>query len=429
MLRLLHLLIVAVYVLIPLAALVRVLIARWRQKTDGPRAGSLAVTFIAGFGIALVLCLVYGRALNGHVPARQVLLATWFATGLLLILRCFDVILLWTLRRLAGIHRPADPAMSAAGHLGRAIQSMTVMLARALILFAVGLPFVMAAVMTYRPKVEPKDNPLTQLGFSFQRVEFESADGIKLVGWWIPAMETPRARRWAQAGRETVIVCHGLAASKSNQLILARQLVPGGFNVLAFDFRAHGESGGQITGYGALEKQDVLAAVKWVRDAHPEQSERIFGVGASMGAVALLAAAADDSPEGRSIRAIATYAAYDNLPKLVHDLAGDHFRPPLGWLVEKLGMPIASAHAGVNLSSWAPDQFISQVWPRPVLFIHGEQDEIISFERGQALFDAAPQPKYHVWYPEGSHNDIVSNESAARIVLEFLKMAAPLPVI
>ena len=55
------------------------------------------------------------------------------------------------------------------------------------IVFAVGLPYVMAAVMTYRPKILPTEDPRTQLGFNFERVEFSTSDGIKIVGWWIPA--------------------------------------------------------------------------------------------------------------------------------------------------------------------------------------------------------------------------------------------------
>src|SRR5439155_16973965 len=236
--------------------------------------------------------------------------------------------------------------------------------------------------------------------FHYERVEFETADGVKLVGWWIPAAEplrraAARSSRWEHWGRETVLVCHGLASSKSNQLILARRLVPGGFNVLAFDFRAHGESGGQVTGYGALEKNDVLAAVKWVRDARPDQAQKVFGVGASMGAVALIAAAADDSDQGRSISAIATYAAYDDMPDLMHDISLAFFHQPLGFLLEHLGLPMAGVHAGVNLSAWSPKQEVARVWPRPILFIHGQMDEIIPFERGRALFESASQPKYH----------------------------------
>jgi len=101
----------------------------------------------------------------------------------------------------------------------------------------------------------------------------------------------------------------------------------------------------------------------------------------------------------------------------------------MGWLLEHVGLPIASAHAGVDLSRYRPVNDVRAVWPRPILFIHGQKDEIIPFERGHNLFDAADWPKYHVWFDDGGHNDIVTNDTAAAIVLEFFRTARPVPVI
>ena len=425
MLRIIHFIIVALYLLAPIAVIGWILLQRRRQDRVAARLASLAVTFVAALAIAGSLCVIYARATGGHVPLRQIALATYFAAGLLLILRGFDAGLLWTLRRALRVHQPAPPT------LWRGARLFAALMTRALVLIVFGLPFVMAAVMTYRPKVLPNDNPRSQLGFAYERVEFAATDGTKLVGWWMPA-EAPLPRRPrpdANWGRRTVIVCHGLASNKSNQLILSRALVPGGFNVLAFDFRAHGESGGQTTSYGVREKHDVLGAVRWLRENRSEQSREIFGVGASMGAVALIAAATDPSWEGQAIEAIASYAAYDDLAALTGDLTSFYFRPSLGWLVERIGLPVAAMHAGADLVDFRPVDSVADFWPRPILFIHGRNDEIIPFERGQSLRDAASQPRYHIWYPVGTHNDIVSDEAAASIVVEFFRKAQPFPVI
>src|SRR4029078_1443198 len=98
--------------------------------------------------------------------------------------------------------------------------------------------------------------------------------------WWIPGAS-------GETGR-TILLCHGHSANKATQLSLVRKLVPIGYNVLAIDFRGHGESAGQLTSFGDLERRDVLGAVRWLRATHPEATHKIFGLGASMGAAALI---------------------------------------------------------------------------------------------------------------------------------------------
>ena len=45
----------------------------------------------------------------------------------------------------------------------------------------------------------------------------------------------------------------------------------------------------------------------------------------------------------------------------------------------------------------------------PILFIHGNADDIVPMRLGRALFDAAPEPKYLWAIPGAGHNDIVES--------------------
>ena len=140
----------------------------------------------------------------------------------------------------------------------------------------------------------------------------------------------PRGRGFRAAGQDTVLICHGLASNKSNQFILASGFVPYGYNVLIFDFRAHGESGGQLTSFGDLERRDVLGRRSLDSGASSiQQAHHIYGVGASMGAAALIAAAADPSPEGKAIDAIAAYGRYDSMHAEMQYVASERFIAPL----------------------------------------------------------------------------------------------------
>jgi fermentation-respiration switch protein FrsA (DUF1100 family) len=426
MLRLLHLILMGLYLILPLAAVVA---ATWRRRRGNPAPlAALIVTGVIAFLISLSLNVIYSNPweIAGPEHARisfvQIVLGTWFAAGLLLLLKLFDLALRLSLRRVLRI-RLATPEENTPG---RTFRIFIASVLRVAVLFGVALPYVIAVVLTYRAKVLPVDDPQSRLGLAFERVEFRSTDGVKLVGWWIPASRPDRSgisrSDWA---KNTVLLCHGLDQGKSNELRVARRLVSGGLNVLAFDFRAHGESGGQLTTFGDLERRDVLGAVRWARQAHPEMSQKIFGAGAGTGAAALIGAAADDSDEGRAIGAIAAYAPFDRFSELARDMARRSTFYPLDWVLRNETLPMASVQSGADLLHFAPADEVSRLWPRPILFIQSERDEIIAFERGRELYDAAVQPKYYVWFPRGEHHEILTSDIAAGIVLEFFRSAAP----
>ncbi len=58
----------------------------------------------------------------------------------------------------------------------------------------------------------------------------------------------------------------------------------------------------------------------------------------------------------------------------------------------------------------------------PVLVIHGEGDEMISFTHGRRLFDAAPEPKQRFWVEGAGHNDLldIAGDRYWRVLSEFV---------
>jgi fermentation-respiration switch protein FrsA (DUF1100 family) len=205
---------------------------------------------------------------------------------------------------------------------------------------------------------------------------------------------------------------------------LMQGLHDGNINVLTIDMRAHGESGGQICTFGRREALDVLGAMDWLKTEHPEESQRVVGAGASLGAAALLSASAQDE-RFDGVVAMGTFDAFSGLSR---DVANDHLIPPLNWLARGIGVPLASLHAGVNLRDIRPADDIARVWPRPVMVIHGTIDEIIPFERGRALYNAAYSPRESMWLL-GTHNSIIDDVSVVKRIVHFVQTAGPSPVI
>lgn len=91
--------------------------------------------------------------------------------------------------------------------------------------------------------------------------------------------------------KATILICHGFMCDRYDVGILRKIFKKGHFNVMTFDFRAHGqENGGQYCTFGRDEALDVIAAAKFLRN-HPEVQEvPLFVYGFSMGAVSAIEA-------------------------------------------------------------------------------------------------------------------------------------------
>jgi len=90
------------------------------------------------------------------------------------------------------------------------------------------------------------------LGMGFEDVAFSVRDAageaIRLSGWWIPCP--------ASAGR-CAILLHGYADAKVGGIAWAPLFISLGYNVLAIDLRAHGDSGGRYSTGGYFERDDL----------------------------------------------------------------------------------------------------------------------------------------------------------------------------
>ena len=95
-----------------------------------------------------------------------------------------------------------------------------------------------------------------QYRLAHEIVEFCTADGVRLKGWFIPAVGV-------ESGC-TIIFCHGWGANRGEMLRASWFLAEKGFNLLYFDFRASGESKGSVSSVGYLETRDFDAAYEFL---------------------------------------------------------------------------------------------------------------------------------------------------------------------
>ncbi|MDP1678131.1 MAG: alpha/beta hydrolase [Bacteroidota bacterium] len=234
----------------------------------------------------------------------------------------------------------------------------------------------------------------SQLGLTFEDVRFTASDGeSQLSAWFIPA-EEPKA---------TIIYLHGVADNKMSGLLLAKVWHDHHFNVLIYDSRAHGESGGRYCTYGFHEKFDVQKAIDYLLSLDKEKNIFIgkIGVfGTSMGAAIALQAA---SIEPR-ISAIVSEASFATLRQVTVDYQKRLLRLPWHFL-RNISMKRSEAIAQFKHRQVSPLSAVSKIHV-PIFFIHGIEDHFIKYQYSQELFIAANEPKELWFVASAKHSDV-----------------------
>ena len=224
-----------------------------------------------------------------------------------------------------------------------------------------------------------RDQPQTpaRWDFAYEDVNFRSADGTPLHGWFLPA-------RGARA-EGTVVFSHGNTGSIGHHLGFVMWLVEAGYNVFMYDYRGFGKSGGSVDRRGMIE--DVQAAFRHVATRRDVDAGRLVSFGHSMGGAKSVAALAEARPEGlRAVIIDGTFSCYREMARVY---AGD---------------------LGVNLTTdrWSPVQHIAGLTPVPLLVVHGARDEVVPYAQGRQLYDAAAMPKTLFRVEQGRHGDALA---------------------
>ncbi len=220
---------------------------------------------------------------------------------------------------------------------------------------------------------------------TFEAVRFPSADGLSISGWFFPAA----------APGPGIVICHGFQTGRREGTPLALALRERGYNVLVFDFRAHGESEGRWTSCGVLETLDLEGAVRYLM-ARPEvRGESVGVVGFSMGAAVAITAAARMREIG-AVVADSSFATFRSALQTGFKTIWGLPSFPLGalslWFGERL--------VGVCAADNRPVEVVGRLSPRPLLIVHGERDRIVSLREADLLFEAAREPK-ELWIVPG----------------------------
>jgi uncharacterized protein len=249
-----------------------------------------------------------------------------------------------------------------------------------LIVFGVFLPCFYSFSNVYRPKRPIRGTPADD-GLKFDSVSFSTSDGEVIRAWFLHGRK----------GSPLIVTCHGVGTNREDLRGVTRFLCRAGFNVLAFDFRAHGESTGYRTTFGFREALDLEAAVRFATERYSEQFDGIGVYAISMGSAAAVLAA------GRlpQVKAFVLDSPFARLADLV-DRQFAHWPRFLGRLFASLARLYGWLLTGVESTKIAPETNVAGLGTRPVLVFHGDSDALIPITQGRRLVERISGPKEFV---------------------------------
>ncbi len=191
--------------------------------------------------------------------------------------------------------------------------------------------------------------------------------------------------RFVNGSDSIIIICPGFYNSKENRWMHKTvELLSPSYDVLIFDFRGHGKSGGKFT-WSAKEPLDLDVVLNYAKSC----GYRHIGIVAfSLGA----ATAVNEASVRTDIDSMVLISCPSKInmidfhfwePEMISDLKDNI---DCGW--EGKG----ARTGNIFLHKDDPVDIIGRV-KTPILFIHGDHDWVIKDRHSRALYDAAPGEK------------------------------------
>jgi fermentation-respiration switch protein FrsA (DUF1100 family) len=256
-------------------------------------------------------------------------------------------------------------------------------------LIAVWLLTFDAQSMFYYPWRGESTHTPADAGLPFEEVYFNSQDGTRLHGWYIPAVGETKG---------VVLQVHGNAGKLESHLGPVLWLPKEHYAVFMFDYRGYGLSDDKKPNPKAL-MEDTQSAIHYLKNRKDIDASKLLIIGQSLG--------------GNNTVAALTHGQFEGIAGIVLDATFYSYKTIANDKISGGGILVSDKYSA--------NQSIRQLAPIPLLFLHGDEDEVIPYKHSQMLFEAAGEPKQIIIVPHVGHLYTLDEREIQEQVLKFFE--------
>ena len=241
-------------------------------------------------------------------------------------------------------------------------------------------------------------------------LEFKNSRGETIIGSLYLTVNPGHCK----TGNPCIVYLHGNIGTQNEGKFLVYRLSHLGVNVCCIDFSGCGKSSGNKIGLGLLEREDVKATIKELREHH--NIDQIMLYGRSMGACTSVWYASEND----DIQGIICDSSYLSLRDIVNDFTERLKRGSTAlWVFSLFLYPwlnlFVRFNAKYSMNDIKYEDHLNKA-KAPALFIHAYEDSFIGIRETREIFaEYGGKEKYFITC-HGDHNSVRPYEIRYQVV-------------
>jgi len=181
--------------------------------------------------------------------------------------------------------------------------------------------------------------------------------------------------------KKYMVMSHGHTYTHHGCLKYARMMMNHGYNVVLYDQRFHGNSGGKFTSLGHYEKDDLYVVITDTILRYGSDIS-IGTYGESMGATTVLLEAKIDN----RVKFVVSDCAFSDFTVLLRQLLWQKFKIPV-YPFYWFALIVFRLFASASMRGISPIKDLNTI-SIPIMFIHGKADDYIPYTHSVKMYES-----------------------------------------